>query len=71
MNELRRLRLIQDISQAELARRSGVSPIHISAFERQVVQPWPKARASLARALGVTPGTIWPELEGVSTGETP
>lgn len=52
-SRLRLYRQISGLSQAELAKRVGVSQPLISDFERQVLFPGPELRTRLAAALGV------------------
>lgn len=43
----------QGLSQAALARRTGIHPAAISQLETGTAHPWPGWKARLARALGV------------------
>jgi transcriptional regulator with XRE-family HTH domain len=55
---LRRTRLAQFLSQAELARRSGVHAITITRLEAGRTAPSTRTVRALATALGVAPGEI-------------
>jgi transcriptional regulator with XRE-family HTH domain len=57
---LRDARLRRQLAQAALAVVAGVSPSLVVAVERYGHQPRPETRARLARALGVSEGTLWP-----------
>ena len=55
---LRRLRLERFLSQAELARQSGLHTITISRLEAGRAKPSTRTVRSLARFLAVTPGEL-------------
>ena len=55
---LRRLRLAQFLSQAELARRSGLHTLTISRLETGRVKPSTRTVRALAITLSVTPGEL-------------
>ncbi len=55
---LRRLRLDQFLSQAELARQSGVHTLTISRLEAASARPSTRTVRALAAALGITPGEL-------------
>lgn len=55
---LRRLRLAQFLSQAELARRSGLHSLTISRLETGRVKPSTRTVRALAITLSVTPGEL-------------
>ena len=55
------------ITQAELARRSGISPSHMNKIERGVEQPKFETAVTIARELGVTTDTIAPVIQAVSS----
>ena len=55
---LRRLRLEQFLSQAELARRSGVHALTITRLESGRTAPSTRTVRALAEALGVPPGEL-------------
>ena len=69
MKKMRDMRLEEGFSQAELARKTRMNQTHISEIERNVRQPWPKARRSIARVLGVHPHELWPDLEKGGSGK--
>jgi transcriptional regulator with XRE-family HTH domain len=55
---LRRLRLAHFLSQAELARRSGVHALTITRLEAGRTAPSTRTVRALAEALGVAPGEL-------------
>jgi transcriptional regulator with XRE-family HTH domain len=55
---LRRTRLGQFLSQAELARRSGVHALTITRLESGRTAPSTRTVRALAQALGVSPGEL-------------
>lgn len=55
---LRRIRLACFLSQAELARQSGVHPLTISRLETGRVKPSTRTVRALASALGVPPAEL-------------
>ncbi len=55
---LRRTRLGQFFSQAELARRSGVHAVTIARLESGTTAPSTRTVRALAEALGVPPGEL-------------
>jgi transcriptional regulator with XRE-family HTH domain len=55
---LRRLRLARFLSQAELARQSGLHTLTISRLEAGRVKPSTRSVRALAAALAVTPGEL-------------
>jgi transcriptional regulator with XRE-family HTH domain len=55
---LRRLRLAQFLSQAELARRSGVHALTITRLENGRTAPSTRTVRALAQALGLAPGEL-------------
>jgi transcriptional regulator with XRE-family HTH domain len=57
-SNLRRFRLAQFLSQAELARQSGLHALTISRLESGRVKPSTRSVRALARALGTTPGDL-------------
>ena len=57
-DNLRRHRLGQFLSQAELARRSDLHTLTISRLETGRVKPSTRSVRALANALGVTPGEL-------------
>jgi transcriptional regulator with XRE-family HTH domain len=59
MTELQSEREAQDLSQVELAHRSGVHPSTVSRCEAGL-RPSPGVAASIAGALGTTPDALWP-----------
>lgn len=59
-NRLRLVRQARQISQAELARRTKVSPTTISVIERSLdYWPQPQVRRKLAAELGVSEGELF------------
>lgn len=55
---LRRLRLERFLSQAELARQSGLHTITISRLEAGRAKPSTRTVRALAKSLAVTPGEL-------------
>ena len=55
---LRRLRLGQFLSQAELARRAGLHALTITRLEAGATAPSTRSVRALAEALGVEPGEL-------------
>jgi transcriptional regulator with XRE-family HTH domain len=65
---IRMLRELKGWTQAELARRSGISPTNISLLENGKVEIGKKRAEQLANAFGVHPAIImFPEYEGRQT----
>jgi transcriptional regulator with XRE-family HTH domain len=56
--KLRHIRLGQFLSQAELARRSGVHALTITRLEAGRTAPSTRTVRALARALGIGPGDL-------------
>jgi transcriptional regulator with XRE-family HTH domain len=57
-HNLRRLRLAHFLSQAELARQSGLHTLTISRLEAGRAKPSTRTVRSLAEALSITPGEL-------------
>jgi transcriptional regulator with XRE-family HTH domain len=57
-DNLRRIRLEQFLSQAELARRSGVHPLTVTRLESGKTAPSTRTVRALAEALGVMPSDL-------------
>ena len=57
-DRLRRMRLEHFLSQAELARRSGVHALTITRLESGRTAPSTRTVRALAEALGVPPGDL-------------
>ena len=57
-DNLRRIRLEHFLSQAELARRSGVHALTITRLESGKTSPSTRTVRALADALGVSPGEL-------------
>lgn len=62
MNNLERTRREKDLTQVQLAAAAQVGQGMISAYERGTVPSLPVAMR-LAKALGVSIETLWPETE--------
>jgi transcriptional regulator with XRE-family HTH domain len=58
VENLRRLRLEQFLSQAELARRAGLHPLTITRLETGAMAPSTRTVRALAGALGVEPRAL-------------
>jgi transcriptional regulator with XRE-family HTH domain len=54
--KVKRLRLQEGMSKAELARRAGLTRRTLSHIERNVTEPHMSTRLMLSEALGVPPG---------------
>jgi len=52
-NHIQKYRQQAGISQTKLACKIGIAASTLSAFERGRVEPWPKVRKAIAKALGV------------------
>ena len=59
MTRLRRLRLLRGLTQKALARKIGVSPPQISAYESMDYQPREKIKTRLALFFNVQPETLF------------
>ena len=57
-DNLRRIRLAQFLSQAELARRSGVHPLTVTRLENGKTAPSTRTVRALAEALSVVPSDL-------------
>jgi transcriptional regulator with XRE-family HTH domain len=57
-DNLRRIRLANFLSQAELARRSGVHALTITRLESGRTAPSTRTVRALAEALGIQPGEL-------------
>ena len=66
---LRRLRLDQFLSQAELARRAGLHALTITRLEAGTTAPSTRTVRALAGALGVEPRELATPLEVAETRE--
>jgi len=53
-NRVRLIRQALGMSQAELARRVGISASLLSRAERGEIRPWPRLRRAAAAAVGVS-----------------
>jgi transcriptional regulator with XRE-family HTH domain len=60
---LRRLRLEQFLSQAELARRSGLHTLTVTRLESSATAPTTRTVRALAAALGVEPRQLAAPIE--------
>ena len=59
ISNLRMLRLIQGISQFQLAKQAGISASRLSYLERSIELPREDEKKRIAKALGVRPEEIW------------
>jgi transcriptional regulator with XRE-family HTH domain len=57
-DKLRRTRLAEFLSQAELARRSGVHALTVTRLESGRTAPSARTVRALAQALGIAPGDL-------------
>lgn len=71
MNRIRELREKVGLSQTRLACLVGLAASNLSNIETGKWPPWPKVRAALARALGVTEEELFPsgKKDGGQDGE--
>lgn len=60
MNRIREIREERGLSQTRLACLAGIAASNLSNIETGKRSPWPKVRADLARALGVTEEDLFP-----------
>lgn len=61
-NNIKRIRQRSGLSQTKLARLAGLSEPALSELELNKRQAWPKARRSIANALGVNESELFPGL---------
>lgn len=66
-NNLRRIRKESQLPMLGLSVKSGVSTTIISGIERFGYFPGLDIRQRLTEALGVSIGSVWPELDEVTT----
>lgn len=57
-NNVRELRTLSALTQAELASRVGITATALSRIERNEAEPRPSTLRKLATALGVEPSTL-------------
>ncbi|MDP9478071.1 MAG: helix-turn-helix domain-containing protein [Actinomycetota bacterium] len=57
-NNVRELRTLSALTQAELASRAGITATALSRIERNEAEPRPSTLRKLATALGVEPSTL-------------
>jgi transcriptional regulator with XRE-family HTH domain len=62
-NHLRKVRQTRGISMSRLARQVGIAESALCEIELGKRLPWPKARADLARVLGVEEVILFPFLK--------
>ena len=67
-NIIREQRLKLGLSQTALSRLVGVPESALSDLELGKRQPWPKVRADLSKALGVTQAQLFPSEQGGQDG---
>jgi transcriptional regulator with XRE-family HTH domain len=63
MSKLRSKRIEAGLSMTQLACRAGLAQSMLSDFELGKRQPWPKAKAALAKALRVPESELFPEIK--------
>ena len=56
------LRKDRGMTQADLARRLGLSPSSVSAVENQHTRPWPRFRRECSKIFGVPESELFPEV---------
>jgi transcriptional regulator with XRE-family HTH domain len=61
---LRRLRLLKQLSQEELAHRAGLYRTYVGLIEREKYAPTVDVIGSLAEALGIAPAAFFDETAG-------
>ena len=64
MNRLRLTRLVKNITQEQLMKRTGIDFAVISRIERESVQPTEAHKAKLSDALGVSKDWLFPRRKG-------
>lgn len=62
-NLIREKRIARNISQVKLSVLTGLPNSAISDLELGKREPWPRARKSLAKALGVSEAELFPDEE--------
>lgn len=62
MLRLAAIRKSLGMSQAELARRTGIHPATISALEHGRIYPWPKYRRLISRELKMSADKLFEEV---------
>jgi transcriptional regulator with XRE-family HTH domain len=60
INKVKEIRVSQGLSQTKLARIAELPGPSLSLIENEKLLPWPKARRSLAAALGVDEAVLFP-----------
>src|SRR5215210_6617456 len=68
---LRRLRLVRFLSQAELARRSGLHALTVTRLEAGAAAPATRTVRALAEALGIEPRELATPHEVAELGRVP
>ena len=61
LSNLRWVRLLQQMTQDELALKSDVLQSQISKLERRLIKPSDREKKSLAKALGCQPEKLFPD----------
>ena len=67
-NGIRQRRQELNLSQTKLARMVEIPASTLSDIELGKRQPWPKVRADLSKALGVTQAQLFPSEQGGQDG---
>lgn len=62
MIRLRLTRIVSQLTQYDLARRSRVSQTRLSMLERGIVSPSPEERAAIARVFCADPDALFQEV---------
>lgn len=60
-NHIQKYRKQAGISQTKLACKIGTAASTLSAFESGRVEPWPKARKAISKALGIKETDLFPK----------
>ena len=68
---VRGIRALKGLSQGALAKRLGCSQAQISRWEQQQVSLPKKDAGKIAKALGVTPETLFPHIEAADDVSDP
>lgn len=68
-NRLRVRRVELDVTQFEIARKSGIGETRLSRIENGLIDPLDHERAALARVLDTTEDVLFPELAASTPAE--
>ncbi len=60
-NQIRKFRQQAGLSQTKLACKIGIAASTLSNFENEKMEPWPKARKAISKALGIKETDLFPK----------